>query len=213
MADVLKIPIRVIGVHMIKRMIILASSSPRRKHLLETIGLSFQVESSGINENTYNHLEPHEQVIVLSAKKAQAVAEKHRNAIIIAADTLGILDGQILGKPDNEYQAIQMLGSMSGKCHTVVTGFTIIDTATNKKISQTVETKVYFRDLTPLEIRAYVRSGEPMDKAGAYAIQGLGSILVEKIEGDYFNVIGLPVCALSLVLKQFGISVLEESNG
>jgi septum formation protein len=195
-----------------EKTIILASSSPRRKQLLELIGLKFQVEPSYIKEIVPDNLKPNDLVITLSRLKAIAIANKHRESIVIAADTLGILDGQILNKPENDAQAANMLQSLSGKCHTVITGFTIIDSDTKNQISRTVDTKVYFRNLTSNEIKSYVRSGESMDKAGAYAIQGLGSILVEKIQGDYFNVIGLPLCALSLALKEFGVSILDDNH-
>jgi septum formation protein len=195
-----------------EKTIILASSSPRRKQLLELIGLKFQVEPSYIKEIVPDNLKPHDQVITLSRLKAIAVANKHRESIVIAADTIGILDGQILNKPEDDSQAINMLRSMSGKCHSVITGFTIIDSDNKHLISRSIETKVYFRDLTYSEIKSYVKTGEPLDKAGAYAIQGLASIFVEKIQGDYFNVIGLPLCALSLALKEFGVAILNEDN-
>ena len=149
----------------------------------------------------------------LSLVKAEAVAARHKNAVVIGADTIGVLEGRILGKPRTVKEAIEMLQDMSGKCHTVITGFTIIDTDTRKIVTQSVDTKVFFRKLTLSEIEFYVNSGEPMDKAGAYAIQGLGSILVEKIVGDYYNVIGLPLCSLALALKDFGIDVLATGEG
>ena len=188
--------------------IILASSSPRRSELLRQLGLQFTVDSTDHDENVSPAAEPRQLVRELSLKKARAVAARHRNAIVIAADTMGVLEGQVLGKPENDNQAVEMLKAMSGKCHTVITGFSIIDTDTNKTTSRTVETRVYFRQLDPSEINAYVRSGESRDKAGAYAIQGLGSVLVEKIDGDYTNVVGLPLSALALALKEFGINIL-----
>ncbi len=190
--------------------IILASSSPRRKELLEKIGLKFEVEPGDCAEIVDTDLEPHEMVRKLSLEKAEAVARKHRNVVVIAADTVVLIDGKILGKPKSPTEAKKMLRALSGKSHVVITGFTIIDTAKKRVLSKAVETKVYIRELNPEEIDAYVKSGEPLDKAGAYGIQGLGSVLVEKIEGDYFNVVGLPLRALSEGLKEFGIDFWEN---
>jgi septum formation protein len=188
--------------------IILASASPRRKELLEKLGLRFEVDPSNYEEDIPSGLEPHELAQKISLEKAKVVASKHQNAIVIAADTFIVFGGRILGKPYTEKEAQKMLKAISGKSHSVITGFSIIDSATNKTLSQSVETKVYIRRLTSEEINAYVKSKEPLDKAGAYAIQGLGAVFVEKIEGDYFNVIGLPLSALTEALKEFGIKVL-----
>ena len=188
--------------------IILASASPRRKELLGKIGLEFEVEPSNYAEDTHSELEPHELAEKVSLEKAQAIANKHKNAIVIAADTFIVLGTKMLGKPKTEVEAKRMLRAISGKPHLVITGFTIIDTDINKVLSRVVETKVYIRRLTSNEINAYVESKEPLDKAGAYAIQGLGSVIVEKIEGDYFNVMGLPLSALTESLKDFGINIL-----
>ena len=193
------------------RKIILASASPRRKELLEKIGLKFEVEPGDCKEIVDIDLEAHELVRRLSREKAEVVARKHRNAVIIAADTVVLIDDKILGKPHNRTEAKKVLRTLSGKSHVVITGFTIIDTAKRRILSREVETKVYIRELNSEEIDAYVNSGEPLDKAGAYAIQGLGSVLVEKIEGDYFNVVGLPLSALSESLKEFGIDVWENN--
>jgi len=188
--------------------IILASASPRRKELLAKIGLKFKVEPSNYEENLLSAPEPHELARKISLDKAESVAVKHKNAIIIAADTFIILGGRILGKPHTAKEARQMLEAISGKSHSVITGFTIIDTDNHKTLSKSVETKVYIRKLTPAEIASYVKSKEPLDKAGAYAIQGLGAVFVAKIDGDYFNVIGLPLSALTKALKEFGVKIL-----
>lgn len=188
--------------------IILASASPRRQKLLANIGLKFEVEPSYLEEAIAPGLSPGEAAKSLSLAKAKLVAKNHPDALVIAADTFGVLKGKLLGKPHTPAEARQMLQTLSGKSHSVITGFTIIDTQTNRVVSKAVETKVYIKKLTPDEIDAYVRSGEPLDKAGAYAIQGLGSVVVEKIEGDYFNVIGLPLSALAESLKEFGVQVL-----
>jgi septum formation protein len=194
-----------------KRMI-LASASPRRKELLEKIGLKFEVDASGCAEEFNPKLEPQEIVRQLSVRKARAVALRHREAIIIAADTIGVIGKKIIGKPHTTLQAVKMLSQISGKSHLVVTGFTILDTTADKIYSGTVSTVVYIKKLTVREIEAYVRTGEPLDKAGAYAIQGLGAVIVDKIEGDYYNAMGLPLSALAEALKGFGINVLEPKH-
>ena len=188
--------------------IILASASPRRKELLERIGLRFEVEPSNYEEDMNSGLEPHELTQKISLEKAEAVASKCKDAIVIAADTFFVFGGQILGKPHTEEDARKMLETISGNSHSVITGFSIIDTGKNKTLSKSVETKVYIRKLTMAEIDAYVKSKEPLDKAGAYAIQGLRAVIVERIEGDYFNVVGLPLSALVEALKEFGINIL-----
>ena len=190
------------------RTIILASASPRRKELLEKIGLRFEVEPGNYQEDMPLGLEPHQLAQKISLAKAKSVARQHQNAIVLAADTFGIFEGKVLGKPHTEAEARTMLKTLSGRSHSVITGFTLIDTAKNKTLSKSVETKVYIRKLTLAEIDAYVKSKEPLDKAGAYAIQGLGAVFVEKIEGDYFNVVGLPLSALTEALKEFGINIL-----
>ncbi len=188
--------------------IILASASPRRKELLEKIGLKFEVEASNYEEDVCPELRQREQVENISLEKAKLVAQEHKNAIVIAADTLVVFRGKTLGKPQSEVEARKMLRAINGKSHSVITGFTIIDTAKNKTLTKSIETKVYLRKLTLKEIDTYVRSNEPLDKAGGYAIQGLGSVIVERIEGDYFNVVGLPLSALTESLKEFGVHIL-----
>ncbi|MCX6005144.1 MAG: Maf family protein [Chloroflexi bacterium] len=189
--------------------IILASASLRRRELLENIGLKFTVDPVETEEDLSRDLEPRKLAKIISREKAGVAAARHRDAVIIAADTFGVIEGKLLGKPKNKLQARQMLKLLSGKPHTVITGFTIMDSGTGKICSKAVVTKVYFRKLSGVEIDAYVRSGEPMGKAAGYAIQGLGSLLVERIEGDYFNVMGLPVGALAAELKKFGIDLLR----
>ena len=188
--------------------VILASASPRRKELLEKIGLRFKVEPSNYEEDITSALEPHELAQKISLEKAKVVANKHQNVIVVAADTFIVFGDQILGKPHTEKEARKMLEAISGKSHSVITGFSIIDTSNNKTLSKSVETKIYVRKLTLAEIDAYVKSKEPLDKAGAYAIQGLGSVFVEKIDGDYYNVVGFPLSALTEALKEFDINIL-----
>ncbi|MGD0351890.1 MAG: Maf family protein [Dehalococcoidia bacterium] len=188
--------------------IILASGSPRRKELLEKIGLKFEVESSNYEEDIYPGLQPHDVAQKISLKKAEIVASKHKNVVIIAADTFIVFDGQILGKPSTANESREMLQKLNGKSHSVITGFSVIDTAKNKTLSRSVETIVFLKKLTQSEIDTYVKSKEPLDKAGGYAIQGLGAVIVDRIEGDYLNVVGLPLSALTEALKEFGIHIL-----
>ncbi len=190
--------------------LILASASPRRKQLLKQVGLDFEVLASNIDEKLNPRFKPLHQVEVLSQQKAEATAQmkEAKNAVILAADSMVAVDDEIMGKPKNEKDAKRMLRKLSGTTHSIVTGFTILDTATKKHVTKSVETKVWFKKLSPQEISAYVKTGEPMDKAGAYAIQDIGSIFVERIEGDYQGAVGLPLFAVAKELKKFGITVL-----
>jgi len=188
--------------------IVLASASPRRKELLEQIGLRFQVEPGNYDEHTATASDPQKMARDLSLGKARAAALKHRKAIVIAADTLVILGDQILGKPHTIADARGMLRALNGRMHSVVTGFTILDADTGKMLSRSVETRVHMRTATLREIDDYVRTKEPLDKAGGYAIQGRGAVLVDRIEGDYSNVVGLPLSALAESLREFGVRVL-----
>lgn len=191
-----------------ERTIVLASASPRRRELLEKIGLKFSVDPSDYPENLRSDLNPEGLVKSISLGKALQVSLKYPNALIIAADTFGMFEGKILGKPHTADEALKMLSALNGKSHIVITGYTILDSATQKMVTHTEETRVYFKKLSAEEINRYVKTGEPLDKAGAYAIQGLGAVIVEKIVGDYYNVMGLPLCSLVESLKDFGITVL-----
>ena len=190
------------------RTVILASASPRREEILRKTGLKFRIDESKHEEHDVPGLKPHELVKFHARQKARDVARRHRNALVIAADTIVVLKGSLYGKPRNRAQAEKMLKALSGKAHSVITGFTIRDSDDSREFSGSVETKVFFKRLSIDEIKAYVRSGEPLDKAGAYGIQGLGAVLIKKIEGDFFNVAGLPLHALSKGLKKFGVFVL-----
>ena len=192
--------------------VVLASSSPRRRELLEKAGLKFTVDSSETDERLNGTADPVEMARSISLMKASSAVSRHPGSIIIAADTFGVLDGSLLGKPGDAAHASEMLALMSGKCHEVVTGFTIIDADSGKTVSHVVKTRVYFKTLSKAQIEKYVETGEPLGKAGAYAIQGKGAGLVEKIEGDYYNVIGLPVRALANELKKFGIDLPNASH-
>lgn len=179
--------------------LILASASPRRKELLENIGLRFRIVVADIEEKIPDEATPEQAVEALALQKAQAVADMNKNSVVIGADTVVVLDGKILGKPKSEDDAIDMLSSLSGRTHTVCTGVAIINGDEAKSFVEVTE--VEFHTLTADEIVAYVKTGEPMDKAGAYGIQGKGCVLVKRINGDYFNVVGLPV---SKVYKELG---------
>lgn len=186
--------------------IILASSSPRRKRLLEKIGLKFKIVPSNLNEQTDQSLEPIKLVKSLSLKKAKDIAKREKNAIIIAADTIVVFNNQIIGKPKDESHAKEILKRLSDRPHFVITGFTIINSTDNKTITRSVKTTVYMKKMTDKEINDYIKTKEPLDKAGAYGIQGLGGKFITKIKGDFFNVVGLPLPALMKSLKKFGIN-------
>lgn len=188
--------------------LILASQSPRRKQLLEQIGLEFEVCPSDIDEVLDPTLSPREQVESLSRQKAMAVAPKFQNAVILSADTMVDLDGVVYGKPKDKEDAEKMLKKFSGREHSIVTGFTLLDTETKKIITKSTETKLWFRKLSTDEIKSFIKKEKPFDKAGAYAVHELASIFVEKVEGDFFGAVGLSVYLVAKELKKFGISVL-----
>jgi len=190
---------------MVKK-IILASGSPRRKEILENVGLTFTVAKSSYEEDMSLFMEPEELAVHLSSGKATDVARQHQNSVIIAADTFIVLGDTVLGKPHTPEITKATLELISGQMFRVVTGYTIIDTATEKHISKAVVTNVYIKKLSEEEIDAYIATGEPLDKAGAFGIQGRGALFVEKIEGDYFNVVGLPLFSLVESLKEFEIT-------
>lgn len=179
------------------RPIILASKSPRRKELLSLITENFIIKSAEVDESLPKGIQPDKAVEYLSKIKAEPF--RNDEDIIIGADTVVSIDGVILGKPKDRSDAFKMLKMLSGKYHSVFTGVTIIRPDSTKTFS--VETRVKFFELTDREINDYLDTGEPFDKAGAYGIQGKGSLLVEKIDGDYFNVVGLPVSTLNKYLK------------
>ena len=189
--------------------IILASQSPRRKELLERMGIKdFETISPNVDESAFHGLPPEELVRRLSAEKAAAVAGKvGEDAIVIAADTVVALEGAVLGKPADELDAFKMLSALSGVRHQVYTGVTVCRGG-EKQTAHEV-TDVTFRELSEREIEDYISTGEPMDKAGAYGIQGYGALLIQGISGDYYNVMGLPVCRLSGMLSHFGVDCLR----
>lgn len=173
-------------------MLILASKSPRRKELMEYIGECFEVASADVDESYDKNLSPSEIVEHLSYIKA--IPLKNEKDIVIGADTVVAIDGKILGKPKDEEDAFSMLKTLSGRQHSVFTGVTLVKGNAVKTFS--VETKVYFYPISDKQIENYIKTNEPMDKAGSYAIQGKGCLFIEKIDGDYFNVVGLPVSKL-----------------
>ncbi len=192
--------------------IILASQSPRRKELLSQMGLrGFKVTSPEVDETVEEHLPPAQVVEELSRRKALAGARHaDQDDLIIAADTVVALEGAVLGKPADQREAFAMLSALSGNRHYVYTGLTVIQG--DQVVTQHECTTVTFRELEPEEISHYIATGEPMDKAGAYGIQGLGAMLVSGIEGDYFNVVGLPIFRLSRILAGFGLDLFQMAD-
>lgn len=187
--------------------IVLASQSPRRRQLLGQMGLEFTTQSPEIDESAFHGRDARDLVETLSREKARWVARQQTpDTLVIGADTVVVLDGAILGKPRDGAEAEAMLAALSGRDHQVFTGVTLCQR--DRILTQAEETQVTFRPLTGQEIRQYVSTGEPMDKAGSYGIQGYGCLLVEGIRGDYFNVVGLPVCRLGRMLARFGIEPL-----
>lgn len=191
-----------------KRKIILASGSPQRKKLLETIGLDFEIEKSNYKEDISEKIPAYKLAQKLALGKVQDVAQKHKNAIIIGADSFVVLDKEFLGKPRTPQKAKEMLKKISGKKHQLITGIAIIDTKRNKIFTDYEITGVWLKKLNAKEINSYVKTKEPLDKAGGYAIQGIGSILIEKINGNYTNVVGLPINKVYKYLLKLGVNIL-----
>ena len=186
--------------------LILASASPRRQELLARFGVPFLIDPAKGPENPPEGASPAETVMALSAAKAREVAARSPDAVVIGADTVVELNGRLLGKPRSEAEAFSMLRALSGNEHRVYTGITLVrDT---QCISEAEMTRVTFREMTDTEIAAYIATGEPMDKAGAYGCQGVAGLFVERIDGDYFNVVGLPLCRLGQMLATMGVSLI-----
>lgn len=182
-------------------MLYLASSSPRRSELLQLAGLEFIAEPTAVSESVLHGTPPMQIVEQLSARKAEAAAKLHPTDTILAADTIVVLKGRIMGKPKDAEAAKAMLKLLSGNTHQVYTGYTII--RGKKFLCNHEVTSVEFYALTPKEIDDYVASGEPLDKAGAYGIQGKGGLFVKRINGDFYNVVGLPIAKISRILASF----------
>lgn len=182
--------------------IILASASPRRKEILGNTNVKFTVIKSEIDEVVLDNEKPQVVVMRLAFEKCLDIASKHEEDLVIGADTVVVLDDKILGKPKNENEAYEMIKLLSNKTHQVITGISLINVKSGKKIIDCVVSSVKFKDLSEKDIRDYLQTNESLDKAGAYGIQGYGALLVEKIEGDYFNIVGLPISRLSDLLKE-----------
>lgn len=181
--------------------LILASASPRRRELMQLYGMPFRVESADIDETMDLQGAPADEVAKVSLRKAQALTMRYPDAVVVAADTIVVLGKHILGKPKTPEEATRMLSSLSGQAHQVMTGCTVMQG--EKYESFTEITHLHFRNLSDAEIARYVASGEPMDKAGAYGIQGGAALFCTGMQGDYYNVMGLPVCRLHGVLRRF----------
>ncbi|TVX87252.1 Maf family protein [Paenibacillus agilis] len=190
-------------------LLVLASTSPRRQELIHTLQLPVEVEPSNEDETVDIHWAPYETVEQLALRKANSVARARRargeGGLVIGADTIVVLRDTILGKPENEADAFRMLSALQNEVHEVYTGVAIIDALTGVELVRHRKTAVWMRPLNPEQITRYIASGEPMDKAGSYGIQGLGAALVDRIEGCYFNVVGLPISLLADMLKVYGI--------
>lgn len=183
---------------------------PRRKQLLEQLGISFDCCPARIDEDLGTEETAREAVRRIALNKAEKASEMVRNSIIIAADTMVVCNGEVLGKPDNARDAFNKLYKLKGREHEVITAVCVMDTENGQCEVQDEITRVYFRDISDEEIRAYIRTEEPMDKAGAYGIQGMGAVFVDRIEGCYFNVVGLPLKHLYSMLQRQGVKLLER---
>ncbi|ADO82372.1 Maf family protein [Ilyobacter polytropus] len=187
---------------------ILASKSPRRKEILEGFGIELEILTSSIEE-TSDKDGLLEQIMDISRKKSLDISEKRKKSYVVSADTVVVLEGKILGKPKDEDEAFYMLNSLSGKQHKVLTAYTLMNSEKKIDFTSYDTTEVFFKELSEEEIRWYISTGEPMDKAGAYGIQGKGSVLVKKIEGDFFNVMGFPISKFYDDLKDLDLSIDE----
>lgn len=190
--------------------IILASGSPRRKEILENTNLQFSVITSDIDERIFENEEPIQLVLRLAFEKCMSVAQNNPSDLVIGADTIVVLDNEILGKPKNEEEAFNTLSKLSNREHQVITGMSIVNLENEKKIVDYATSNVKFKKLTDQDIKDYISTKECLDKAGSYGIQGYGALLVEEIKGDYFNIVGLPISKLSDILKiNFNINLFK----
>ena len=188
--------------------LILASQSPRRKQLLALFHIPFSVCAADIDETMDPDKDPSREVARVSLRKALAIPRSPED-VVIAADTIVVCQGEVLGKPEDQDDARRMLTLLSGRDHQVMTGLSVV--RGNEKIVCTEVTDIHFRSLSEKEIQNYIATGEPMDKAGAYGIQGSAALFAERMSGDYYNVMGLPVCRLSQILRQIAPELMEES--
>lgn len=190
--------------------LILASKSPRRYELLRRLGLDLEVVPSRIEEDFHEKESPEDRVLRLAQAKALEVGGQYPDCWILAADTVVYVDHSMLGKPKDQQEAMDMLSRLSGKEHWVLTGFSVTHLEKGKGDRQAVQTAVKVKRLTPVEMEWYVQTGEPFDKAGGYAIQGIGSFMIESIRGSYTNVVGLPLCEVIQMLNRLGALTISE---
>jgi len=195
-----------------KPFLILASKSARRRYLLKQAGLSFSVIPSCFDESSVPVSDPHNYVKALAESKAKDISDKYPESWVIGADTIVVIGGQILGKPSSRSDAREMLKSLSGQTHLVLTGYCVCCKVKNRFFSETIKTEVLFKNLTDEEVEWYIHTKEPFDKAGAYAIQGLGTFLVKSVNGSYTNVVGLPVCEVLEILIKEGVMSFESNH-
>ncbi len=193
--------------------LILASASPRREALLRQINLEFEVEPSGVEEPVLEGVSPRDAAEGLALAKAALVASRRDSGLVVGADTVVVLGERVLGKPADGGEAAEMLRALSGRTHQVITGVAVANAATGRAVSDAVVTAVTFAVLSEDIIARYVATGEPLDKAGAYGIQGFGSLLIERIEGCYFNVVGLPLRRLAELLGELGFDAFRMTGG
>jgi len=196
-----------------KTELILASASPRREELLSLLGIPFRVIPGEVNEEIAGKESPEEHVLRLSGEKAASVAALHPEAWVLGADTVVIIDGEILGKPVRREDAREMMCKLSGKTHRVVTGFTLLKAASKDRVSRAVTSAVTFREIAAEEIEWYVATDEPYDKAGGYAAQGRAALFIREIRGSHTNVIGLPICEVAEALRELGALDFDEGKG
>ncbi|HEY8424818.1 MAG TPA: Maf family protein [Limnochordales bacterium] len=188
--------------------LVLASTSPRRRQLLAMLGTRFELESPSVDESAFDDAaSPDRLVMRLAEAKARDVAARRPHDVVVGADTVVVLDGQILGKPRDREEARRMLTRLSGRTHQVWTGVAVVHLVAGRVAVEAERTDVTFRALSADEVDRYVQLGEGMDKAGAYAVQGVGAVFVERLEGCYFNVVGLPLARLHRMLEGFGLSL------
>lgn len=190
--------------------IVLASTSPRRADLLKQIGVEFEIAPGNVQERPHPDEAPANYITRLARAKVIAVARQREDGLIIGADTVVVLDGQMLGKPIDEADAASTLERLSGRWHAVMTGVALYDIATRQEVADFDKTLVRFARLTSREIEWYVNTGEPMDKAGSYGIQGLGGLFVDEIAGNYYNVVGLPLPLVYRLARRLGHSFLKR---
>jgi septum formation protein len=192
--------------------IILASASPRRAELLSQIGVDFEPAPSQVQERPHLDEPPPDYITRIARAKVIAVARQREAGLVIGADTVVVLDGELLGKPEDEADARRMLSQLSGRWHAVMTGVALYDVATRREVADYDKTLVKFAQLTEKEVEWYINSGEPMDKAGAYGIQGLGALFVEEIAGNYCNVVGLPIPLVYRLARRLGYAFVTETE-